>query len=436
MIKTLLQSSGFQKYASNTGFLFLEKIIRAVMVVTVWAMVVRYLGPERFGLYSYALSFVFLFNLFSDLGLEAVVVRDLVHHAGAKNQILTEAFFLKLIGSFLAFILISLCIWIFSIPFYTAVMVWIMSLRMFFQTADVIDFYFQSKVASKYVTYAQLFSLFVTSLIYIFLIYIKAPLIAFAEVLLLEAVLICIGLIFLYELKKVAPIKLLFNWDRLAQLFRESWPLALSGVAISIYMRIDQIMIKNMLGVAAVGYYSAAVKISEGFYFIPMLVTASLFPAIVNAKKRDEVLYLNRLEVLFSVLVWLAIGFSLSLMFLAGPLIKILFGQAYLPAAQVLVIHVWAGIFVFLGVARSKWMITEKLQIYTLIYAVAGAVFNIILNLFLIPKWGINGAAIATVISQFFATSLSNLFSRKTRDMFFLQLRAFNPMLLFDKSII
>jgi len=239
------------------------------------------------------------------------------------------------------------------------------------------------------------------AIIKLLLISLGAGLICFAAVMVIESVILAIGLVTAYIKQKLS----IFNWkikfDLAKRLLRDSWPLILSGVAISIYMRIDQVMIKNMLDAKAVGNYAVAVRLSEVWYFIPMAITSSVFPAIINAKKVSEKLYYSRLQKLYDLITWLAIGIALSMTLLANDIIRILFGTQYQVAAGVLRIYVWAGIFVFLGVASSQYLIAENYTKISFYRTFIGAIVNVVLNIIMIPKYGINGAAIATLVSYF-----------------------------------
>ena len=419
-------SNGFKKYAQNTGHLFVEKIARTIVTLTVWAFVIRYLGPEKFGIFSYALSFVFLFSILSDLGLDSIVVRDLVKNAGQKEVILGSVFLLKFIGAIFAIFAIVVATGMLSVEYYTKAVILIISICMVFRTFNNIDFYFQSCVLSKYTVYSQLLALMVTSILCLTFIQLKMPLIYFAHVVVIESAVVSIGLVIFYTIRGQQIFSWRFNLAIIKGLLKNSWPIIFSGFAISVYMRIDQIMIKQILGADWTGYYSAAVRVSEVFYFIPIVIAGSLFPAIVNAKQKSELLYYNRLQALFTFLLWIALIISLCISTLAFPLIQILFGQKYLQSAGVLSIHAWAGIFVFLGVVRGKWAINENLQFFIMIYAILGAIANIVLNIILLPIFSIQGAAFATIISYSIAAVLGNLLSKKTRKIFFLQMRSFN----------
>jgi O-antigen/teichoic acid export membrane protein len=184
-------------------------------------------------------------------------------------------------------------------------------------------------------------------------------------------------------------------------------------MAVSIYMRIGQVMIKEMMDAEQVGFYAAAVRLSEAWYFIPMAITASVFPAIINAKKQSDELYYQRLQKLYDLMVWLAVAIALPTTFLAPWVIRVLYGKAFSLAAGVLSIHIWAGVFVFLGVASGQWFIAENLQIYSFYRTLCGCIVNIILNFLLIPRYGVKGAAISTLVSYSFATYFSLLSAKK-----------------------
>jgi len=416
---------GFLRYVQNTGYLFLEKIARTIVTLTVWTYVIRYLGPEQFGVFSYALSFVFLFNILSDLSLDAVAVKELI--AGSrKNELLGSIFFLKSVGAILAIILIVAATSLEHFDAGSRSIILIMALRMIFQSLGGIDYYFQSRVLSKFTVCSQLLGLASTTALCLLFVHFQKPLTYFAYVVVVEAAVIAAGWFFSYRQIKEKIFSWRIDFKLVKKLLKNVWPLILSGMAISVYMRIDQILLKNMLGVAAVGQYSAAVRVSEVFYFIPMVIAASLFPAIVSANISNRTLYQNRARALFALLAVLSLAISVLMTVFSPLLIRILFGPQYMPAASVLSIHAWANLFVFWGIIRTRLLINENLQIYSVPYLAITAVANIILNLILIPTCGIQGAAIATVISQFIASVLSNLFSAKTRHLFYLQMSSLN----------
>jgi len=422
-------SAGFKKYFVNTSWLFFERIIGMVVTLFVGVYVARYLGPANFGLLSYAGSFVGLFAGIATLGLDGIVVRELVRDEKKRDELLGTTFVLKIIGSILVLIIIVIAVRFTNNDNFTNLLIFIIIIGTIFQSFNVINFYFHSKVLSKYTVYAQIFSSIICSAIKLVLIYFNMSLIYFVIVSLLQSIILALGLIVMYVRQKSSLFNWSLNFSLAKNLLKDSWPLMLSGIAISIYMKIDQVMIKNMLDTKAVGNYAVAVRLSEVWYFIPMAITGSLFPAIVNAKKISEKLYYERLQKLYTLMTWLAIGIAVPMTFLANDIIRILFGIQYQSAAGVLQIYVWAGVFVFLGVASSQYLLAENYTKISFLRTFIGAVVNVILNIILISKYGINGAAMATVISYFVATFFI-LFIPKTSNQVVLMLKSIN---LFNK---
>ncbi len=419
LTQTVKNHQGFRRYFANTSWLFAEQLLRMVAGLLVGIWVARYLGPEQFGIFSYAIAFTSLFNSIAKLGLDGIVVRDLVKEAENRDIYLGTAFWLKLLGALLMLGIVAIAMQLTSSDPLTNLYILIIASGAIFQSFEVVDFYFQSKVLSKFVSICKMAQLFISSLLKLYFIYTGAELIYFVLVTLLDQVTLALSLYIAYRFQELGSFYGHFNKAIAKQLLKDSWPLIFSGLVIMIYMRIDQIMIKEMLGERDVGLFSAAVRLSEVWYFIPVIISTSLFPSIVNAKKISDKLYDTRLRRLYTFMIWLAIMIALPMTFLSNWLVTLLYGEAYREAGQILMIHIWAGVFVFMGVASSKWFISEGLQRHLTINTVAGAIMNILLNIFLIPKYGIYGAAIATVMSQALASYFMNILFKRTRLNFF-----------------
>jgi O-antigen/teichoic acid export membrane protein len=391
------------------------------LLVGIW--VARYLGPAQFGLFSYAVAFAALFSSIAKLGLDSIMVRDLVREPAQRDIYMGTAFWLKLAGSLAMLGVIGIALQLTTSDSTTRLYIFIIASGAIFQPFEVVDFYFQSKVLSKFVSICKLIQLTISSLIKIFLIYIDSGLFWFVIVSLIDQITLAATLYLAYRYQKIGMYFKHFNRHVAKKLLIDSWPLVLSGLAVMIYMRTDQIMIKEMLGEKEVGLYSAATRISEIWYFVPILITNSIFPAILNVKK-DSPKYFFRLRVLFSVLVWIGILVAAITAFIYDWLIIFLYGQDYQQAGQVLMIHIWGGIFVALGAASGSWFVSENLQRYALYRTLLGASVNIALNFALIPKYGILGAAIGTVVAQSVAALFFDILTAKTRVLFFTKLKS------------
>jgi O-antigen/teichoic acid export membrane protein len=184
------------------------------------------------------------------------------------------------------------------------------------------------------------------------------------------------------------------------QLLRESWPLMFSSLAVVIYMRVDQVMLASMAGDHEVGQFSAALRIAEVWYFIPMSIATAAFPAIIAKRREDFAAYERYVQKLYDGMAWLGIGVAIVATLSAGWIVPLLYGQAYAEAATVLTVQIWAGVAVSMSFVHSRWLLAEGLQRYGLFYTAAGAVVNVTLNMILIPQHGAVGAAWATVCTQ------------------------------------
>lgn len=424
-------STGLYQILANISWLFADRILRMGFGLIVGVWVARYLGVQQFGIVNYATAFVAIFNPLATLGLDVVVVRRLVADPAQQQQILGTSFWMRFVAGWLTWAIAIIGIYVLRPDDRTMIVtVTILGAASIFQSIDTIDLWFQSQVQSKYSVLAKNAAFLATASIKVGLIVIQAPLLAFVSLILLEAILGAVGLLVVY--KKQGHLIKLWQWSReLARdLLRESLPLILSGLTIMIYMRIDQIMLGQMVGDKAVGIYSAATRISEVWYFVPMTVSSSVMPSIFKAKEIGEELYYQRIGNLNRGLVWLAIMVAIVMTFVAKPLILMLFGDNYLESGTILAIHIWASVFVFTGVATSGWFIAENLTYLSLYRTLSGAIVNILLNIFLIPLYGGIGAAIATVIAQAVASLITNGINPKTRKLFRLQIRSLLPVRL------
>jgi O-antigen/teichoic acid export membrane protein len=406
-----------------------ERVFRMLVALFVGIYVARYLGPEQFGLLNYATSFVGLFLAIALLGLDAVVVRELVKMPREDKVLLGSAFILKIVGALIMWAAIVCVIPFTSNDAETNALVAIIAFAALFQAFNVIDFHYQANVQSKYVVHSQLVQLVFSSLLKVLFVLISAPLVWFAWIFVFDAIVLALSLSMIY-LKKEGSM-LHWQWDSLVatRLLKYSWPLVPASLMIAVYLKIDQVMIKEMLGPEQVGYYAAAVKLSEAWYFIPVAITTSLFPAIVNAKQASEKVYTDRMQKLYDLMVWMALVIAVPATFLSEWVINTLYGPTFIASATVLSLHIWAGIFVFLGVASSRWYLTENLQKLFFYRSLTGVVINIGLNLLLIPRLGINGAAIATIISQVFSAWLFDLVNRRTQPVFWQKTHSLFPFL-------
>jgi O-antigen/teichoic acid export membrane protein len=409
-------STGLLRILNNSGWLFFERIFRmgAAFLVAIW--LIRYLGPEAFGKYSYAASFVGLLTVFAGLGLDSIVVRNLVGREEERGAILGTALAIRLAAAIVTYALTVTLVYLVNDDRLIRLMVIVIAGQLVTTPFLVIDHWFQSQVQSKYVVWVKSFSTVIILAARVSFILLEFPVVYFAGVLLAENIIVAIGLVVVYRLRNTDKTR----WQVRATLAREmladSWPLIVTGLSVSIYLRIDQVMLEEMVGSASVGIYAAAVRFSEIWYFIPTAIAASVFPAVVRTRESGDLqLYAKRMQALYDVMTALGYLIVLPLAFFAVDIISLLYGEQYIEAGSIMRVHIFAFIFVCLGMARSQWLLAENFTRFAMISTGFGAITNLALNLWLIPKYGGLGAAWATLISYAVAGYFSSVATAKVR---------------------
>lgn len=423
----------FVKYFKNTGWLLIGRVGSLLIKMIAAILIANYLGREQNGMLTGAVVYVYFFASIASLGLDQFIVKELHQFPANRDSILGTSFFLKIFAGLACVPLIFLAYNIYPLQATPYLFVFILSFTGIFQAFTVVDSYFQSQVQSKYIMRVQVFGNLIASLFKFGLIWLKMPILWFVFAALLDVVLLSAGYFLTYQNSGRSVFNWKFEFPLARKLVQFSWPLIVSGIMVSVYMKVDQVMIQNMVGVKEAGAYATVAQLSEAWYFIPIAIVSSLFPAILNAKRDDEERYKKRLQDLYDLMVLLSLPLALIITF-ASPLIYRLYKPEYAYAAPVLSVHIWAGIFVFLGTASSQFLIAENYIKLTFIRTGVGAIVNIVLNLILIPKMGMMGAAVATLFAYATATFFI-LFIPRIKGQGMMMLKSLFLISLMRKSI-
>jgi O-antigen/teichoic acid export membrane protein len=418
-----------QNVIGNTGWQFADQVLRMGIGLVIWIWLARYLGPDQFGLLSFALAFAALFSPLASLGLDDIAVRNLVRDPERGNETLGTAFFLKLAGGAASFTAAIIAILVLRpgdrLVHYLVV---IIAAGSVFQAFNAIEFWFNSQVQAKYPVFARNVAFLSGAAAKIALILAGATLVAFAWVGTFEFIVGGAALAAVYRWKG----RRFRDWrssPAMAKvLLRDSWPLIFSCVVIMIYLRIDQVMLGEMVGSEEVGIYSVAVRMAEVWFFIPSAVYWSVLPSLVEAKESGEDLFHERLQKYYNLMALMAYAIAVPVTLLANWVVPAFFGASYARAGVMLAVLIWANLFSYLEIARSAYFnVMNWNRIYFVTLAL-GAAMNVILNLFLIPRYGGLGAAIASCLSYWFAAHGSCfLYKRLHRTGFMLTRAMFYP---------
>lgn len=426
LLARLTKRKDLQQVMLNSFWLLGDRLLRLGVGFLVSLQVTNYLGTDQYGLMSACMAFAALFSPLTHLGLDSILVRELVSEKHDSRVLLGTGFGIKFMGSSMAMLLgLAAGFFYFQgntrdlfISFWSLVTFLVLSL-------DVIDLLYQSQMKSKYTVYAKNASFLIGSGFRLWFLYLQAPLLWFVIVQFAEfALAMCIAL-FIYWRRGGSIFQWKFSWPLARVLVRESWVVALSGFVILLYMRIDTVMLKSLVGASETGIYNAAVRLSEVWYFVPLAIISSVMPAILKAYNENPELADAKMQRLLDTMTGVALLAGTAVSLTAHYIIKI-YKEPFWPAADILVVHIWAGLFVAVGSACSHYLIMKKLSHVNLYRTTAGALANIALNFWLIPLYGGLGAAIATLISYSISDYFSNLFNASTRPLFGMIMQSYN----------
>ena len=425
--KNVLNSEVAVKIIKHSSWMVGDKVFTMIIGVFVTAIVARYFGPESYGQFNYALSFVTLFTALSTLGLETLTVKAIVDKDQDEGTILCTSLVLRVIGGvILTIIAVTLIRLIEPNDSNTHILVLILSLNMVFKALEVIEYWIQAHQRAKISSVVRIVAYVIIAGFKIGMVLLGGNLIHFALIHMLNVIIIGIGLIIAYFRNREEKFKWKVDMSYAKSILSQSWYLILSGLMATLYMQIDKVMLGSLMPTKVeVGVYSAAVSIASMWYFVPMAIITSFKPVIMSKKKINEESYLKSVQLLYTIIAWLGICFGIFVLIFSNPIVNILYGAEYQKASSILSVSIWAGTFAMLGSARGIWLISEGLQKYSVIYISAGAIINIVLNYLLIPVIGGYGAAVATLISQVTVAIIAPLFIKQTRISAIMILKAF-----------
>ncbi len=410
MIKKLFKSATVK----NAGWLIFGKVAQMVISLVVGLLTARYLGPSNYGIINYATAYTAFFISFCSLGINSVLVKELVDNPEQEGIVIGSSLLLRAVSSFLSAGVIVCLVSILDAGEKTTIIVTALcSISLLFNIFETFNYWFQSKLNSKVTAVATLIAYVGTSVYKIILLALEKSVEWFAFSTSLDYFLLGVLLLICY--KKYGGEKLGFSKSVAKRILSKSKYFILPGVMVSVYGYADKFMLKQMLSEADVGFYATATTLCGMWSFVLMSIIDSMYPSIMQSFKTDKQLFEKKNRQLYAVVFYIAVAISVAFCIFGDWIILILYGEAYLPAAMPLKIVTWYTAFSYLGVARNAWVVCEDKQKFLKFIYIAAAISNVILNLIFIPLWGTSGAAAATLITQIFTVFVAPFFIKDFR---------------------
>ncbi|MBQ0062664.1 MAG: flippase [Prevotella sp.] len=409
--------------ARNLFWAICGKLASLVSGLIVGILIARYLGPERYGLMNYIISFVFIFQTFALFGLDNIEVREESKLHISYETIIGTAFCIKFIFG-VAFIILSIIVsCIMESDKEVIALVALYSISIVLNSFNVIKNYFISKVQNEYVVKVEIATILVSLVLKIMFLLTKASLVWFILSATLDFMFTAIGYSIAYK-SKIGPIKKWrFNYRYAIFLIKESFPLMLTSAAVIVYQRIDQVMIGQMIDKEAVGYFSVASRFVEVLLYIPIILSQTITPLLVQSLERSYDEYRIKSQQFMNISVWFSLFASAIVSMIAYWLVKLTFGQAYIPAVVILQIMSFKAASVALSSTAGAMLITEGLQKYAIIRDSFGCLVCVVLNYIFLPKYGVIAAAFVAILSNLSAGFIADAFIPAYRHLFRMQVK-------------
>ena len=413
----------------NAAWIIACRVIQSVFALIINMLTARYLGPSNYGIINYAASLVAFAEPLVLLGLNSILVQEILEKPDSEGETLGTAIVLCIFSAVACTVGLAVFVKVANAGEEETILVCILySAILLFKAMELIQYWYQAKLLSKYPSIVMLCAYVVVSAYRIMLLVQQKSIYWFSVINALDYMLIAISLLVLY--KQFRGQRLHFSYARAKELLTKSKYFLASTMMITVFAQTDKILLKLMVGEQETGVYAAAVACAMLSNFVFSALFDSVRPSILSSRKIDLEAFEEKITCLYSVILYLSFAQGIFFLLLADPVVHFLYGAQYEGAASVLRVVIWYTVFSYAGMVRSIWILAEQLHRYLWVINLCGAVVSVTLNLTLIQVWGATGAAVASVLTQFFTNVVLGFIISPLRRNNMLMLRALNPKYL------
>jgi O-antigen/teichoic acid export membrane protein len=421
LLKKIIKKKSFY----NFNWLIVDRFFQILVGLSILVWIIRYLGPEQYGILKFSQNYIHIFTIIIGLGLGEIVSREIILKKENTQIIIGSAAFMTFIAGIFFYLICLISVAIFFNDKILSNTIVILSSLLLFKFSDVSPIFFETNLKSKYIVITRVLTIGFFSLIKIFLILTKSSLEDFLIIMVLEAITSSIIFLLILNFFGIRLLDLKLDLDVCKNLLRQCMPNLILILFTTLYIKFEQIIIGILLNNKLLGIYSAATSVTEAFYFLPAILISSLFPVMLNNKKHNYRLYSKRMVKIYRLLLILSIAIIIPVFFYATEIIFLLFGNEYIDAGPILRIHIFSLILFSINLLSIRWFIIEDKLIIFIKRSGVFFLLNIFAIIFAIKFYGIIVALIVSFLILFILNFIVDIFDKRTRRLFIIKWKSF-----------
>lgn len=417
------------RVVKNAAWIIGCRVVESVLHLLITMLTSRYLGPSNYGVINYAASLISFVLPLMQLGIRNILIKEMIDAPEQRGTILGTGLCMNLVSSVLCVVGVTAYAWVANPDEPETVVVCLLySTCLVFEAVQILKYWFQEKLMSKYVSLSMLAAYVLVTVYQVLILVQNRNILWFAVTDSVKHMFTAVFLIILY--RRFRGDELRVSWNTCKRLLSGGKHYILSNMMVTVFAQTDKIMLKQMIGDAVNGYYSAAVNCANLTNFVFTAILDSARPSIFQSRQVSIGKFEKRITQLYTVIAAVSVVQCLGFTVFAPLIIRILYGTDYTPAIPLLQLVVWYTTVAHLGQVRDIWILAEGQQKVLWKLNLFGAISNIVLNLALIPLFGGTGAAIASLISQFIANIGVGFLIPSIRRSNTLMVSSFHPKVL------
>lgn len=392
-------TGALRRVATSLGWLLADRGLRLAGGFLVGLWLARYLGPADFGLLSVATAATFFGVVATQLGLDGLVQREFVRQPDGVGRILGTVTGLSLAVSLLAWgVTAVIAFTMVQDESMRRLILWL-ALLVVPQALAGWEYLLQARSDLRPLVVGQNVCFVLCLGLRALLITRQAPVIAFAIVAVFERLASALA-VAIWSAQRHPAGRLNFDRQLAREIMVEAWPVWAAALLTTLYLKLDQILVMHWIGEAAAGTYAAAMRLSELWWSISMIIATAVLPDLVRAARRSDREYWSHIQHYLDASAALSVLTAGTMTFLAPTIVRLFYGVRYADAANILIIQFWSAVFIYLSVARGRHLIVSGRRLVELWFALGGVALNLTANALFIPRFGAIGAAWAGLITQ------------------------------------